>query len=149
MDGLKQYDRSINTVNELIRLRPNAHDLFIRKGSILELIGDTTLANLIFGKSLKICNSVLDTMHETNRDYVMLVTNKAINLILLGDSSLANKILKVLYDKQPDDPAFDNVEKKYIASLMNKNQVQLMDSFSKPDTTESYSYPEKAVYMTV
>lgn len=141
--GLKQYDKSIKVVNELIRLRPNAHDLFMIKGNLYLKIGDTISSKLNFEKSLSICKSVLDTMHETNRDYVMLVTNKAINLIMLGDSSEANKILKVLYDKQTDDPAFDNVEKKYISSLMNKNQVQLMNSFSKPDTTESISYPEK------
>ncbi len=112
------------------------------EGNLLNKIGDTISANLNFEKSLKICNGALDTMHETNRDYVMLVTNKAINLIMLGDSAEANKILKILYDKQPDDPAFDNVGKKYILSLMNKNRIELMDSFSKSDTTESHSYPQ-------
>ena len=142
--GLKQYDKAINTVNKLISLRPNAHDLFMLKGNLLDKIGDTTSANLNFEKSLKICDSVLDTMHETNSDYMMLVTNKAINLIMLGDSTNANKILKVLYDKQPDDPAFDNFEKKYILSLMNKNRIQLTDFLNKPDTTgsNSNSYPQ-------
>jgi tetratricopeptide (TPR) repeat protein len=132
--GLKQYDKAINTANELIRLRPNAHDLFMVKGTLLNKIGDTTSANLNFEKSLKICNGVLDTMHETNRDYMMFVMDKAVNLIMLGDSVKANKILKILYDKQPDDPAFDNVDKKYILSLMNKNRIQLMDFLNKPDT---------------
>ncbi|MEO7834586.1 MAG: hypothetical protein ABIR50_04640 [Ginsengibacter sp.] len=134
-----QHERNLQ--NELIRLRPNAHDLFMLKGNLLDKIGDTISANLNFEKSLKICNSALETMHETNRDYIMLVTNKAINLIMLGDSTKANKILKNLYDKQPDDPEFDNVEKKYISSLMNKNRIELMNSFSKPDSTESNSYP--------
>jgi tetratricopeptide (TPR) repeat protein len=132
--GLKQYDKAINTTNKLISLRPNAHDLFMLKGNLLNKIGDTTSANLNFEKSLKICNSVLDTMHETNRDYMMFVMDKAVNLIMLGDSVKANKILKILYNKQPDDPAFDNVDKKYILSLMNKNRIQLMDFLNKPDT---------------
>ena len=132
--GLKQYDKAINTTNKLISLRPNAHDLFMLKGNLLYKIRDTASANLNFEKSLKICNSVLDTMRETNRDYMMFVTDKAINLIMLGDSAKANKILKILYDKQPDDPAFDNVEKKYILSLMNKNRIQLIDFLNKPDT---------------
>ena len=144
--GLKQYDKAINTTNKLLSLRPNAHDLFMLKGNLLNKIGDTTSANLNFEKSLSICNSVLDTMQETNRDYVMFVTNKAVNLIMLGDSAKANKILKNLYDKQPDNLAFDNVEKKYILSLMNKNRSELMNLFSNPDTsgssTQSYGYPQ-------
>jgi tetratricopeptide (TPR) repeat protein len=142
--GLKQYDKAINTANELIKLSPNAHDLYILKGNLLNKMGDTTSANINFEKSLKICNSVLDTMHETNADYLMLVTGKAVNLIMLGDSAKANKILKVLYDKQPDDPAYDNFEKKLILSLMNKNRIQLIDFLNKPDTTRSNStaYPQ-------
>ena len=143
LGGLKQFDKAIKTVDELLRLRPNAHDLFMLKGNFFEMDGDTVSAKLNFEKSLSICNSVLDTMQETNSDYVMFVTNKAINLIMLGDSTSANKILKVLNDKQPDDPAFDNVEKKYIVSLMNKNRVQLMDLFSKIKITENHSSPEQ------
>jgi tetratricopeptide (TPR) repeat protein len=133
--GLREYDKAISTANELIRLRPNAHDLFMVKGNLLNKIGDTTSANLNFEKSLKICNDVLDTMHETNRDYTTFVIDKAVNLIMLGDSVKANNILKILYDKQPDDPEFDNVEKKYILSLMNKNRIQLIEFLDKPDTT--------------
>ena len=144
--GLKQYDKAINTANELIRLRPNAHDLFMLKGNLLNKIGDTTSANLNFEKSLKICNSALDTMQETNRDYQMFVMDKAVNLIMLGDSAKANKILKILYDKQPDDPEFENVDKKYILSLMNKNRSQLIDFLSRPDIdttgSSSSSYPK-------
>ncbi|MDB5224341.1 MAG: hypothetical protein JWN83_3008 [Chitinophagaceae bacterium] len=131
--GLKQYDKAILTVNELLRLRPNAHDLFMMKGNLYEIIGDTISSKSNFQKALTICNSVLDTMSTTNRDYVMLTTNKAINLIMLGDLIQANKILKNLYDTQPDDSAFDNVEKKYILSLMNKNKTQLMETISNPD----------------
>jgi tetratricopeptide (TPR) repeat protein len=142
--GLKQYDLAINTTNKLISLRPNAHDLFMLKGNLLYKIGDTTSANLNFEKSLKICNSVLDTMQETDRDYGMFVIDKAVNLIMLGDSAKANKILKILYDKQPDDPEFDNVDKKYILSLMNKNRIQLIDFLNKTDTTgsSSNSFPQ-------
>lgn len=131
--GLKQSDKAILTVNELIRLRPNAHDLFMMKGNLYEIIGDTISSKSDFQKSLTICNSALDTMSTTNRDYAMLITNKAINLIMLGDSIQANKILKNLYNTQPDDSAFDNVEKKYILSHLNKNKNQLMETISNPD----------------
>jgi Flp pilus assembly protein TadD len=142
LGGLKEYTKAIKTVDELIRLRPNAHDLYMQKGNFLEIIGDTTSAKLNFEKSLSICNSVLDTMLETNRDYRMLVTHKAINLIMLGDSARANKILKVLYENQSGDSALENIEKEYISSLMHKNRTELMNSFFKPDSTGTGSYPK-------
>lgn len=130
---LKQFDKLIQTNNKLIQLRPSAHDLYLRGGMFYEQIGDTVYANSYFIKSLTICNAVLDTMKNKNRDFVMLTTNQAINLIMLNDTAKANNILKVLYDNQPDDPQFDNVEKKYIQSLMNKNKKDLVDTMNNLD----------------
>jgi tetratricopeptide (TPR) repeat protein len=130
---LKQFDKLIQTNNKLIQLRPSAHDLYLTGGMFYEQIGDTVSANRYFTKSLTICNAVLDTMNNKNRDFVMLTTNQAINLIMLNDSAKANNILKVLYDNQSDDPQFENVEKKYIQSLMNKNKKDLVDTMSNPD----------------
>lgn len=129
---LKQFDKLIWTNNKLIQLRPLAHELYLRGGIFYEEIGDAESAKGYFNRSLKICNAVLDTMNTKNRDFVMLTTNKAINLIMLNDSAIANNILKVLNDNQPDDPKFENVEKKYIQSLMNKNKKDLLDLLNNP-----------------
>jgi tetratricopeptide (TPR) repeat protein len=123
---LRQFDKALSTNNKLIQLRPTAHDLYLRSGMLYLKISDTTKAKLNFKKGLAICNSVLDTMTKTNRDYVMLTTNQAIALIMLGDTANANKILKVLYDNQQSDSDFDKSEKKYIQSLMNKNSKELV-----------------------
>ena len=120
---LKQFDKALLTNNKLIQLRPNAHDLYLRSGMLYTQLGDTTNAETNFTKSLTICNSVLDTMTKTNRDYAMVTTNQAIALIMLGDTAKANKSLQVLYDTQPDDPEFDNVERKYIQLLMGKSKA--------------------------
>jgi len=130
---LKQFDKALLTNNKLVQLRPTAHDLYLRSGMLYTQLGDTTNAKKYFTKGLTICNSVLDTMTKTNRDYVMLTTNQAIALILLGDIQKANIILKVLYDNQPDDPDFDNVEKKYIHSLMNKDCKEIIELLNNPD----------------
>ena len=90
-------------------------------------LGDTSNAKTYFTRSLTICNSMLDTMTKTNRDYVMLTTNKAIALIMLDDTPKANRILKTLYHNQPDNPSFVNGEKKYIESLMGKSKGDLVD----------------------
>ncbi|OSZ79897.1 hypothetical protein CAP36_01115 [Chitinophagaceae bacterium IBVUCB2] len=130
---LQEFDKLILTNNKLIQLRPSAHDLYLSGGVFYHQIGDSISANRYFNKSLTICNAVLDTMNSKNRDFVMFTTNQAINLIMLNDSAKANKILKVLYENQPDDPQFDNVEKKYIHSLMNKNKKELLDMVNNPD----------------
>lgn len=130
---LHQFDKAILTNNKLIQLRPAAHDLYLRSGILYSQIGDTTNAKTYLTKSLTICNLVLDTMTKTNRDFVMLTTNQAIALIMLGDTAKANKILKVLNDNQPDDPDFDDVEKKYIQSLMNKSSKELIELLNRPN----------------
>ena len=80
-------------------------------------------------------------MTKTNSDYFMFVTNKAINMIMLGDSANANNILQTLYDNQPDDSVFGNVDKKFISSFMHKSKTELSEM--KPDTIEPVSYPKK------
>jgi len=147
--GLKQYNKAIKTVDEMLRLRPNAHDLYTMKGSFYERIGDTVSSKKCFQKSLAICDKVLDTMMKTNRDYMMFVIDKSVNMIMLGDSAKANNILQTLYDNQPDDSVFDNpndsvfdnADKKFILSFMHKSKAELLQP--KPDTTESVSHPEK------
>lgn len=129
---LKQYDKLIWTNNKLIQLRPSAQDLYLRGGIFYEQIGDIESAKGYFKKSLTICNAVLDTMNTKNRDFVMLTTNQAINLIMLNDSARANNILKVLYDNRSDDPQFENIEKKYIQSLMNKNKKDVIELLNNP-----------------
>jgi len=129
----KQFDKALLTNNKLIQLRPTAHDLYLRNGMLYLQLGDTANANTNFMKGLAICNSVLDTMTKANRDYLMLTTNQAIALIMLGDTAKADKILKTLYDYQPDDPNFDNVEKKYIQSLMGKSKSDLIDMMNNPE----------------
>jgi tetratricopeptide (TPR) repeat protein len=124
---LKQFDKLVLTNNKLIQLRPNAHDLYLSGGTFYELVGDTLSAKKYFTQSLIICNAVLDTMNTNNRNFVMLTTNQAINLIMLNDTAKAKNILKALYDSLPNDPAYGNVEKKYIQSLMNKNKKELID----------------------
>ena len=130
---LKQFDKLILTNNKLIQLRPYAHDLYMAGGMFYEQVGDTASSKAYFNKSLAICDVVLDTINRKNRDFVMVTTNQAINLIMLNDSAKANKVLKELYESQPDDPEYGNVEKKYIQSLMNKNKRDLIDFMNNPD----------------
>jgi len=119
---LREFDKAIATINKLIQLKPSAHDLYLTGGLLCEKIGDTISSQKYFQKSLTICNSVLDTMSSKNQDYEMLVSNKAVNLVMLGDTAKANEILEKLYNSQSDEE-----RKKMTSSLMHKTKQELLE----------------------
>ena len=123
---LKQFDKAVLTVNKLIHLRPAAHDLYLTGGILYERQGDTISSKAYFKESLRICNTVLDTMSIKHRDYEMLVGNKAANLIMLGDTATANQLLEKLYNSQTDEE-----QKKLTQSLMYKSKKELLQLWSK------------------
>ena len=87
LDELGFFDKAINTVNNLIRIRPNANDLYLTRGMLYAKTKDSAAGNIYFKKCLSICNSILDTMNEKNKNYYFLSMNRAISIILLGDST--------------------------------------------------------------
>lgn len=118
---LKQFDRAILTVKKLIQLRPDAHDLYLTEGMLYERIDDSISSRPYFEKSLAICNAVLDTMNKTNKDYDLILGNKAVNLIMLGEGVKANELLKKLYDNAPDQE-----HKLKLSYLMNKSKKEVI-----------------------
>jgi len=124
---LKEFNKAILTINKLIRLRPSAHDLYLTGGVLYELSGDSISARKFYEKSLAICNSTLDSMNNKNTDYEMLLGNKAINYIMLGDTTTANEIFRALLANQTDDEM-----KKITLSMMNKNRFELLEQLSNP-----------------
>ena len=128
--SLKQYDKAALTINNCIRLKPFAHDLFLTGGILYEKIGDTISSRKYFQKSLTLCNKALDTMNLSNSDYEMFVSNKAVNLIMLDKQAQAKEILKRLYERQTDQEL-----KKMTLELMNKTKKELVVSM----TSDQYS----------
>ncbi len=93
LNQLKHYDEAIIAINNIIRLRPNANDFYLMGGIFCEKIGDTISSHNYFQNSLAICTEVLDTMNVKNRAYDMLVINKAINQIMLGQQKKGDSLL--------------------------------------------------------
>jgi len=120
--SLKRFDKSVETMNECIRIKPLAHDLYTTGGILYEKIGDTVSSRKYFQKSLTILNPVLDTMKVQNMNYEMLVSNKAINLIMLGDNKTGNDLLKGIADRQQEPEL-----KEMTLSYMNKSKKELVD----------------------
>jgi tetratricopeptide (TPR) repeat protein len=122
LNALMQYDRAIMTINRLLRMRPNANDLYLAGGVYYIKAGDSVSSTAYFKKALAILNSVLDTMNTANRDYEMLSVNKAIVMIMLGSQVNGDQILQQLYDKEAD-----SADKEYLASYMHKTRAELLD----------------------
>jgi tetratricopeptide (TPR) repeat protein len=117
--SLKQYNKATETINECIRIRPNAHDLYLTGGILYEKVGDTISSRKYFKKSLTILNPVLDTMNVNDLNYEMLSTNKAINLIMLDDHKAGNDLLKLISESQQEPEL-----KGLTLSLMNKSKKE-------------------------
>jgi len=132
LNQLKQYDKAIVTVNNLIRLKPNANDIYWNGGIIYEKIGDTVSSRFYFQKSLTICTKVLDTMNVNNKDYYMLVTNKAIDLIMLGHQTNGNLLLKEVFENQTD-----SFQKEMIHSFMNRSKSEIIEMVSNRKVQDS------------
>ena len=99
---LKQYEKAVFAVNNCIRLKPGAHDLYLTGGVLYEKIGNKILAKRYFEKSLAIVSSVLDTMEVNSLNYEMLSINKGINLIMLGQDKRGRDIIKAMYERQKE-----------------------------------------------
>jgi tetratricopeptide (TPR) repeat protein len=134
LNQLRQYDKAIVAIDNLVRLRPNASDIYMTGGIVYEKIGDTVSSRYYFQKSLKICTRVLDTMNVKNRDYNMLALNKAISLIMLGQTSKGNLLLSQVYENQTDSS-----QKELTRSFMNKNKVEIVEMATNPSTVSSAS----------
>ena len=125
MYSQKQFDKAIVTINQCIRLEPSAHDLYLTGGILYEKVGDSISSKKYFEKSLTIVNQVLDTMNVEHLDYEMLVSNKAINLIMLGNNKEGHDLLLLVADRQQELES-----KRMSLSLMNKNKKELVEMFT-------------------
>ena len=126
LDQLKQYDKSVLTVNKLIQLRPYAHDLYLTGGIIYERKGDTSSSKIYFEKSLAICNNVLDTMKASNSNYIMLITNKVSNLIMLNRSSERDMMVQEASNQLYDANLWDRNTESALNSLYELKREEIV-----------------------
>jgi tetratricopeptide (TPR) repeat protein len=123
--SLNRFDKAVETIKECIRIEPSAHDLYLLGGILYEKIGDTISSKKYFQKSLAILNPVLDTMNVKHSNYEMLGSNKAINLIMLGDNDAGNNLLKSIADRQQEPEL-----REFPLSFTNKSKKELVAMFT-------------------
>lgn len=121
LSALNNFDQAIVTINNCIRIKPNAHDLYLTAGVLYAKTGDSSSAKKYFEKSLSILNPVLDTMQTNNDEYKMLIANKALSLIMINDTRQLNKLLDHL------NIDFDTTVRKNILRMKEANKNELID----------------------
>jgi tetratricopeptide (TPR) repeat protein len=123
---LRQYDNAIQAAKQILRIRPNSPDYYGTIGGLYYRMGDTIKANEYFKDGLVLYDKMLDTMNTKNNYYDQLIINKATVLILIGDQTKGNMILKRLYDGETDQKY-----KEIIEMVMNKSRQEILDYFNK------------------
>jgi len=129
---LKEYNKSLTAINNCIRIKPYAIDLYLNRGMIYEKMGDTVNAVQSYHESLEISNKILDTMKTSNSQYIMISINKASSLIMLNDTAQGDSLLKNLYDKLPSYPNAGYEEKEFIGSMLHTNKRAMIKMFESP-----------------
>jgi tetratricopeptide (TPR) repeat protein len=131
LNSLQQYDKAIIAINNTIRINPKAPDLYLTGGLFYEKIKDTISSKKYFQKSLQICDAVLDTMNSTNKNYLMLASNKAVVLIMLEQQTKADELLKQLANSETDE-----VIKKNILLMIGKKKEDLIEQMTSAQRTD-------------
>lgn len=122
--ALNQIDKALLTAKNLNRIKPSSPDYFVSVGLIYDKIGDTVSSQKYFKKAVVFYDKIVDTINKANKNYDMLLFNKAVNLKFIGKEKEGNEILKELYDKSKDE-----FYKEMIDSLIKKSKQQLLDDY--------------------
>jgi tetratricopeptide (TPR) repeat protein len=121
--GFKNYSKAIETIDNMIRLKPTNPDLNITRGILCEHIGDSITSKKYFQKGLKLYNAILDTIPKNTDSYSYTLLSKGVCLILLGEDNLGHKILNELYNSK-----IDNRLRTSIELVNNKSRKEILES---------------------
>lgn len=125
---LKQFDNALQTAYSLNRINPNAPDYYVTIGLLYHIKGDTGSSKEYFTGAAVRYDKILDTMSMANKSYDMLLMNKAVNLVLIGQQKHGNDILKELYERQKDE-----AYREMLALFLNKTKDEIIKSLMQGD----------------
>jgi len=125
---LKQYEKAEQTLKNLIRIKPEDPQTYFVTGMFYENTKDTISSEKYFQHAEILYINIFDTLHLSNKKYGNFCLNRAINLIMSGDTLKGNTFLKKSFNSETNKDY-----KEYIASFINKNKNQILKLFSNPN----------------
>ena len=93
---------ALTTLKDLEKLTPENPDWKVELGIFMEVNGDSLKAREKYVEADRLYKSILDTLTSKTEPYQMILTNRAVNLKLLGYENEGDKILKEISSKQAD-----------------------------------------------
>jgi tetratricopeptide (TPR) repeat protein len=123
---IKQHDKALGTVKELIRLRPNTPDFYVTAGVLYEQLGDTITSEKYFRKGLSHFDNLLDTMSIRNTNYSMLRINKAVTLVLSGEEKKGQELLQLYYKEE------DSLYREAMKPFIGKSRQEILEGLKNP-----------------
>ena len=100
---LNLKDQAFKTLKTLELLSPENPELIMASGAFHENNGVSSTAIEKYRKANNLYESIMDTINKNGIQYLMLESNRAINLIFLGQEVEGREILKELYNNESDE----------------------------------------------
>lgn len=123
LSDAKDYQKALQTVNQMIRLRPYDPQLYVTRGLLTLRIGDSVYAERNFRNALTLYNKTLDTLPKERFDYSDILFEKAVCLILEGHEDTGRKIIQQLSSTDIDDRLRTSI------GIINKqNRKEILES---------------------
>ena len=110
LNKLGKTETAFETLKQLEKLKPNNPSIKVVAGIFIEQNKDSLEARNKFLEADKIYNNILDTLKFKNDPNQSILTNKAVNLKLLGRESEGNEILKEISNKTTNENFKKNID---------------------------------------
>ncbi len=93
-ESLGQFNKAAETLTQMVRLKSDSAELYLKLGLYEEVSGDTVSAKQSYNRSLPRYTILLDTMKSNHPDRHNVLNMLAINIIMLGQEQMLHDFLK-------------------------------------------------------
>ena len=93
-ESLGQFENASETSIQMIRLKPDSAELYLKTGIYKDLAGDTLKAKDYYNRSLPRYQILIDTLQKSHPDRHNILNMIAINIIMLGQKKMLHNFLK-------------------------------------------------------
>ncbi|MEP7317957.1 MAG: hypothetical protein ABI921_04435 [Panacibacter sp.] len=93
-ESLGQFKKATETLTQMVRLKTDSAELYLKLGLYQEVSGDTISAKQSYNRSLPRYTILLDTMKSNHPDRHNILNMLSINIIMLGQEQMLHEFLK-------------------------------------------------------
>ena len=121
-------DKALNTLQNMIRIRPTIPEFYLYSGIIYIEKGDSLMADKYLSLAKVYIDKILDTMSKSNIAYQVLLSDKAYTLILKGEEEKARAMETEILELK-----MDSLYRAEFLGFLRKSRKEIIDSLLKQD----------------